>query len=77
MNHVSIDTNRHNVLKVPSHDGKCFVIFKESSALFPAHDTINGKDWTEILKKEPPATISNPELTENSKKKKGFYFKFL
>ena len=63
MNHVSIDVNRHNVLKAPSCDRKFLVIFKESSALFPTHDTINGKDWTEIFDKSPPAQNSDPALT--------------
>ena len=35
-------------------------------ALFPAHDTITGKDWTEILDKAPPATVSDSALNEIS-----------
>ena len=66
MNHVSIDTNCHNWLKTPSRDGKFLIIFKESSSLFSTHNTINGKDWTDILDKAPPAQISDPALTQIS-----------
>ena len=66
INHVSVDTNCHNQLKAPSRDRKYLVIFKESSTLFLAHETITGKDWTEILDKTPPAQISDPVLTKIS-----------
>ena len=66
MNHVSVDLNHHNHLKVPSRDGKYLVIFKESSTLFPDHNAITGKDWTDIIDKAPPATVSDPALNEIS-----------
>ena len=49
MNHISIDTSCLDALKVPSRDKRFLVILKVSSALFPAHDTINDKYLTEIL----------------------------
>ena len=44
------------------HVMKSFLSSLKSSALFPAHFTINGKDWTEILDKVPPAQVSDPAL---------------
>ena len=66
MNHVSFNTNCHNLRKASSRDGKFLVIFKESSALFPTHETITGKDWIEIIDNAQLAQVSNPALTEIS-----------
>ena len=65
-NHVKVNTNCHNHIKAPSCDGKFVVIFKATSTLFPVHETITGKDWTEILDKATTTQVSDLALTSIS-----------
>ena len=51
--------NQHKFLKIPSQNGKYLVIYKDTSGLFPIHEKISGRDWTQISD-AAPAPVPDP-----------------
>ena len=46
-------TNQNKYLKTPSQNGKYLVIYKQISGLFPIHENILSRDWTQISDATP------------------------